>query len=361
MRPPGSWWSVRARNGVGPGPVRGAFDDEDEPWQRVRVGLVALATVLAGGTVAYRIVGLGWLDAFYQTVITVTTVGYGEVPPADGEIDAAYRAVTSVLILGGVSVGVYTLGVFFEALIDGRLNTHLGRVRMQRELDKLSGHIVVCGHGRVGEAVAAEMARQGTPVVVIDRADDIHEQLMTLTVQGDATDDDVLLAAGIERARGLVTALDTDADNLFVTISARAINPTLHIVSRVIDASSEAKLLAGGADRVVNPHRIGGVRMASFITQPNVADFVGESMHDARFEVRLSETVVEEGGPLDHRPLAESDPTNRCGVTVLAVRRPDGSFVHQPGPDTVLRTGDVVIALGTSDQQAAFRTWAGTR
>ncbi|MGI9596717.1 MAG: potassium channel family protein [Acidimicrobiales bacterium] len=337
--------------------VASSYFTDDQPRQRVRLGIASLGGVLALGTVAYWLLGLTLLDAFYQTVITVTTVGYGEIPPESGEITSTYRLVTSVLVLGGVAVGVYTLGVFFEALIEGRLKTQLGRVRMQREIDQMSDHIIICGYGQVGEAIAAAVMEHGDPIVIIDQREDLHQSINAPTVRGNATDDDALQAAGIGRARGLVTALDTDAGNLFVTISARTINPALYIVSRANEASSVAKLLAAGADRVVNPHEIGGVRMASFMLQPNVADFVGESMSDARYEVRLGETEVGEGSPLAGHSIQESGIRNDCGVIVLAIRRPDGSFVHQPAASAVPVEGDVLITIGTYKQQHALEAW----
>ncbi len=338
-------------------PVRSYFEDDGEPWRRVRIGLAALVGVLVVGTIAYRLLGLVWLDAFYQTVITVTTVGYSEIPPESGEIGTVYRLVSSVLILGGVSVAIYTLGVFFEALIEGRLYTHFGSVRMKRELDKLSDHIIICGYGQVGEAITRAIRANGEPVVIIDERADLHYAVDLVTVRGDATEDETLHAAGIDRAKGLVTALDTDAGNVFVTISARTIKPSLYIVSRANEAATVKKLRAAGANRVVNPHEIGGARMASFMVQPNVADFVGESMSDARYEVRLNEAPVRRGGLQANRSLEESGVIQDCGVIILAIRRPDGSFQHQPPPDTVPSPGDVLITLGTPTQQEAFRTW----
>ena len=292
-------------------------------------------------------------------VITVTTVGYGEVLPPSGEITGMYRLVTSIIVLGGVSVGVYTLGVFFEALIEGRLTTHMRRIRMQRIIDDMSDHIIICGFGQVGQAIAAFIQGHGDELVIIDQGEFIHEATDLPTVRGDASDDRTLEVAGIARARGLVTALDTDAGNLFVTISARTLRPTLYIVSRANETSAIKKLEAAGADRVVSPHQIGGTRMASFMVQPNVADFVGESMHDDRLEVRLSELTVQTGSRLADRSIEDSGVRAACGVIVLAIRRPDGSFVHQPSAQTVPEVGDVLITLGTSEQQDALQLWVG--
>ncbi len=336
------------------------YFDEVDPWVRVKQGLAALGGVLVLGTIAYRLLGLNWLDAFYQVVITVTTVGYQEIAPPSGEITGVYRLVTSIVVLGGVAVGIYTLGVFFEALIEGRLTTHLGRLRMQREIDVMSDHIIICGYGQVGQAIAASIRIHGDQVVVIDSKEGIHRMCDLPPVRGDATDDEILQYAGISRARGLVTALDTDAGNLFVTISARTLRPSLYIVSRANEVSAVKKLQSAGADRVVNPHQIGGSRMASFMVQPNVADFVGESMSDDRLEVRLSEVEVIPGSRLADRSIEESGIRATCGVIVLAVRRPDGTFLHQPAAATVPRVGDVLITLGTEEQQQSLRQWVAS-
>lgn len=331
--------------------------EEDEPWRRAQIGLVVLTVVLVAGTVAYRMLGLTWVDALYQTLITITTVGYGEIPPESGLITPTYRAVTSLLLLGGVSIGLYTLGVFFESVLEGRIAAQFGRVRMKRELDELSNHIIVCGYGQVGQAIAAEILNQGSSLVVIDRSEDIHQRIDVPTVCGDATSDEILEAAGITRAGGLVTALDTDAANLFVTVSAHTMAPTIHIVARANEASSVNKLLAAGANRVVNPHEIGGIRMASFMLQPNVADFVGESMSDSRFEVRLEETPIASDSALDGLTLGDSFLAADCGVTILAIRHSDGSFAHMPEDDEILVAGDVLIALGTSEHHQALKVW----
>lgn len=332
----------------------GYRDDGPDPWQRTRFGLLALAGLLAGGTLIYRALGLGWVDAYYQTVITVSTVGYTEV----GEnASVAYRLVTSFVILGGVGITAYTIGVAFDGLMEGRLQEQFGRTRMQREIDQLRGHVVICGWGQVGQAIGGALVDEGDRVVIIDRRGDISPPDRGYLVIGDATDDTVLEAAGIGRARGLISALDDDADNLWVTLSARGVNPGLLIVSRSNQPGAGPKLLQAGADRVVNPHEIGGERMASLMTHPNVVDFLGETMSDRSLQFRLIEAEVGESSLLQDRPLGDTGIIDATGITVLAIRRPDGSFVHHPGADQMVEAGDVLIVIGTPEEQHALRAW----
>jgi voltage-gated potassium channel len=299
-------------------------------------------------------VGLGLFDAFYQTLITISTVGFTEVGDDPG---TAYRAVTVVVIIIGVGLALYTLGLFFEALMEGRIGEHVGRTRLQNALDQLQGHIILCGWGRVGQSIYATLRTEGADVVVVDRRPEVAEDINGLVVVGEATDDATLRQAGVDRARGLVTALDSDADNMYVTLSGRAMNPDIVIVTRATTTNAVPKLRQAGADTVVNPHEIGGTRMASFMTQPNVADFLGEAMHDERFEVQLREFEVLPGTILDGSTIEESGLKRNTGVTVLAVKRPDGSFLHHPRAETTLDAGDVPIVLGTSEQHRTLRRW----
>ena len=320
--------------------------------RRVRWGLIALVFVLAGGTGGYVVLGFSPLDALYQTVTTVTTVGFREVEP----LDASGKLFTMALILTGVGTVLYTFSVLLEAVVEGHVSNLFGRRRMQRKIDLMAGHAVVCGWGRVGRAFAQHVSASGQDVVVVDsdpvRADDCPFP----TVLGDATDDDVLRAAGIDRCRVFVAALSNDANSLYVTVSARSLRSDLFVIARARTEPSELKLLRAGADRVVNPQRLGGQRMAAFALQPNVAEFLDVVMHDGTLEFRLEELLVPEGSPLSGVTLRESHIRDRTGALVLAIRK--DRFETNPGPDTVIEPGNVLITIGTTSQLDALRAAA---
>ncbi len=337
------------------GPTRAESADL---WRNVKYGLAALVTVQLLGTVAYILLGLEPFDAFYQTLITISTVGFVEI---GDDVGTSYRLVTSLLIMGGVGVALYTLAATFEAVVEGRLSEQIGRNRMQKVLDKMNNHVIVCGWGQVGRAIGRALVSQGESVVVIDSRTDLLDVTDVPALVGDATDDRVLRQAGIERARGLVIALDSDSQCTYVTLTGRSLNPELFIVARANGPTAKPKLRQAGANKVVNPHQIGGARMAAFITQPNVAAFLGEAMHDRQYEVELREVAVRQGSGLDGVTIAESRLVEDTGVTVLAIRRPDGTFHHRPDPSVELRAGDVPIVLGTVDQLQALTNLVGAK
>ena len=323
--------------------VKGAPKDA---WGRFWAGLGVFALVIAGGTFGYRQLGLTVGEALYQTVITVTTVGYQEV----GTVTDSYRVFTILLIVFGTGTALYTLGVLIESLFEGRLDDQIRRRRMQKQIDRLIGHVVLCGFGQVGRSIHRELAAAGRSVVVVDRRE-FDEEGLPRNVVGEATDDSVLMAAGLERASALVLALDSDVDNLYVALTARSMCPGLFIVARSNSSSAEPKLRQAGVDRVVNTHEIGGSRMAALVLEPDVVDFLGVVMHDEQLSVRLAETQVTADGPFAGLALSACEIAESTGATVLAVRRNE-SFVTNPPDNFVLAAGDVLIALGTKGQLA---------
>jgi len=322
---------------------------------RLQRGILLLVTVTGLGTLGYVAVGLEAEDALYQTVLTVATVGYREVGPADLVDTARYRIVTMVLVVTGVGTALYTLGVLLESLVEGRLTDQIWRRRMDRTIAAMSDHVVVCGWGRVGQTISRSLATSGHQVVVIDQDPDRFIDMELPFIEGDATDDAVLAAASIGQARALVAALDSDAANLFVTLSGRSLRDDLFIVARARIESAEAKLLQAGADRVVNPQHIGGQRIAAMILQPSVTDFLDVVMHDADIEFRLAEVEVGARSPIAGLSLRDAHIRDRTGALVLAMRDEAGRFRSNPPPETEICTGEVLIAIGTPDQLAALR------
>ena len=325
-----------------------------DPFRRVRIGLGALALVLVGGTVGYLSFGFGPLNAVYQTVITVTTVGFNSPHP----LDAGSKVFTIVLILVGVGTALYTFSTVLEVLFEGEMRELVRSRKMEREIDRMSGHVIVCGWGRVGREVAQFLTNAQRAVVVIDRDVERVRDVPYASVQGDVTEDETLLKAGILRAATLVAALDTDADNLYVTVAAKSMRPELQIIARARSESSEPKLMRAGADRVVNPQQLGGDRMASFVTQPHVVDFVDIVMHDGTLEFRLEELVVSDASSLAGHTIRTAQLRDRTGALVLAIRRPQGDFITNPSPEDVITSGDVLISVGTAEQLESLARYA---
>ena len=309
------------------------------------------------GTIGYVILGFSPLDALYQTVTTVSTVGFREVEPLSG----AGQLFTIVLILVGVGTVLYTLGVLIEALIEGELLDLFERRRMERKIGEMSDHVIVCGWGRVGKAIARHVGASGGEIVVVERNDDRLEGTSVNFVHGDATDDAVLRDAGIDRAHALVAALDTDADNLYVTLSAKTLKPGIFVVARARAWAAEEKLLRGGADRVVNPQDIGGARMAAFVLQPHVTEFLDVVMHNRTLEFRLEQVDVPPSSPLAGHTLRDAHIRDKTGALVLAMRHADGTFTTNPTPETEIVGGEVLIAIGTQAQLDALLEAAAVR
>jgi len=326
-----------------------------DTWGHLAIAAALIVGVLVAGTVGYTLLGLGAVDAAYQTIVTVSTVGFREI--ADGDPDTTWKAFTSVLILFGTGSMLYGATSVIESIVEGRLSGQFRRYRMQRSIDDLSGHLIVCGTGRVGQAITEFVRSVGQEVVVVDRDETRLPDEDVLHVAGDATSDDVLRRAGIERAATLVSALGTSVDNLYVTLSSRKMNPGLFIVSRADDSESMAKMLQVGADRAVNPYEIAGSRMASLATQPNVADFVDVVVHDGTFEAKLREFQLPDGSDFVGQTIDDLAIRQKTGAVVLSVRDRSEKFHTDDVTGRPFADGDVIVAIGSD---AALDRLAGT-
>jgi voltage-gated potassium channel len=312
------------------------------------VALLILA-VMAVGTTGYVLIERwSWFDAFYMTVTTITTVGYQEVHP----LSTAGRAFTIVIILGGVGTFFYGFTQFTALIAGGHFAERRERRRHARMLDNLTDHFVLCGFGRMGEIIAREFSRQRVPFIVIERdTDRVHRAMEQgfLAVEADASNEDVLRRVRIDRARGLVAAVSTDAENVYAVLSARLMKPDLFIVGRAETDDARAKLKRAGADRVISPYHIGGLQLAQTALRPAVVDFVTLATSSDNMELNLEQVHLTAGSPLVGRSLLDAGLRQKYGVVVVGIRRQDGQMDFNPAPEASMRAGDDLVVLGRSE------------
>jgi voltage-gated potassium channel len=306
--------------------------------------------LLLAGTLGYAwLEGWSLFDSLYMTVITLTTVGYEELHP----LSTAGRTFTMLLLLGGVFTFVYAATELIRTAVSGELQATLGRQRMARDLAKLQDHMIVCGYGRMGRLVCKEFSDHACPFVVIDRDPALlagFDLTHGLALAGDATSDVLLQQAGIDRARALLTVLPSDADNLYITMTARLLNDRLPIVARAENEAAETKLLRAGASRVVSPYVIGGLRVANAILRPHVVDFVELATRTEHLALQLEESKIAPTSALAGRTLQESRLRQEQGVIIVAIKKPAGHMIFNPPADAIMEAGDILIILGPRDK-----------
>ena len=309
------------------------------------------ASLVLIGTLGYWLIEEKYtlFDALYMTVITLTTVGYGEVH----ELTPAGRVFTILLLLGGVITFFFTTTEVIRWIVSGEMNQLLGRQRMERSLAALNNHLIICGYGRMGRSVCQQFSRRGLPFVIIDHK---HELLTDfdlphgIALPGDATSDAILKKAGVERARALITVTAEDADNLYITMSARLLGPKLFIVSRAEGEPAEQKLVRAGANRVVSPYALSGFKMAQAVLQPNVVDFLELATQTEHLDLQIEETLVDAGSALTGKTLRDSRLRHELGIIVVAIKKANGHLVSNPQGDAVMEPGDTLIAIGHRQQ-----------
>jgi len=317
--------------------------------KRLRLVAFILTVVVLIGTLGFWFIEhISVLDALYMTVITVSTVGYREVVP----LSDAGKIFTIFLITIGVGSVFYAVGTFINVTLQDYLQHTFGRRRMEKKIEKISDHYVVAGYGRVGKNVAHEFNKAKKSFVVIESNPEQIPELEekgVFFVEGDATNDEILKKAGIERAKGLIAAIRGDADNVFIVLSARRENPKLFIVARANTIEAIDKLRTAGADKVVSPSVIGGRRMAAWMLRPVVSDYLDLVGHGERLEYRLEEIELTATSALDNKSIQEADIRGKVGAMILAIKRGE-SINTNPSREELLKSGDLLIVIGTNDQ-----------
>ena len=309
-------------------------------------------TLIIFGTLGYRwIEGWSFIDSLYMVVITMTTVGFGEVHP----LSPLGRLFTIGLMLVGIGVVAYVFSSFFEYVLTADLAGTLRRRRVSQEIDKLSNHIVICGYGRVGRSAVDSLKDSDRKLVVIELKENLVQVAKDdglLVVEGDATKDEILIQSGIERAWGLIVCTGQDSLNLFIVLSSRSLNKDLYIVARGIDVENEGKMRRAGADRVVSPYQIGGKHMANIIVRPHVTDFFDVVTLGGGIELWIEELKIKEGSSLIGKTVGQADVRKKTGVTLVALMPSSGDDASIPHAQTVLNLRDELIVLGTREQLA---------
>ena len=328
------------------------------PERRLVASLTILTLITIGGSVGYMITeGVAFGDAFYMTVITVSTVGFQEVFPLEG----ASRILTTILIVLGVGTALYTAILALEMGLERFLGGEIRKRRMANDINRLTDHIIVCGFGRVGYQTWKALRGEEVPVCVVEREAHAAERARSsgaLVVEGDATRNETLEAAGIERARALIACVREDSDNLVIVLSAKNQRRDIPVIARANEIEALEKLKLAGADRVVSPQLVGAHRLASLASEPRLDEFVDVILHGKLLELRIEGFEVGERSDLSGRLLRDSDIREMSGAQVLALETPGGDIVFNPPPDAMIRPGHTLIAIGSSEQVERLRSIA---
>jgi voltage-gated potassium channel len=325
------------------------------PTKKLRIAVIALISIFIIGTFGFHLIE-GWslTESLYTTVITLSTVGYGDFYPET----AGGRLFTVILVIFGVGTMLYTIGLLTETMVDARFRSLMGRGKLEKMIKKLNRHYIICGCGRIGYLICKELSQEKIDFVVIDNNPEIIQKIIEdesfIYYKGDATQDKTLVAAGIKRARGIICALPSDAQNLYVILTAKELNPDIYILSRSEEIESEHRLLRAGADRVISPYVLGGMRMAMAISRPAMLDFIEITTRRQSLELRMDEIDICEGSPVIGKSLEESEIRQRYGLIIVAVKKDSGQMIFNPMASYVISQGDKLIALGEDDNVTRF-------
>lgn len=319
--------------------------------RRVIIIAFLFVMLLLGGTIGYMLFeNTGFWSGLYLTIITVFTVGYGDIVP----IHPAGKVFTVLLVITSVSFVMYTFSKITETMIEGEIRGLFKRRNMNKQVQRQHDHYIVCGFGRIGREICSMLQQHGLAFVVIENDPDVVkeiEELGYLELEGEASDDDTLLEAGIEKAKGLISVVSTDADNLYVTLTARGLNPSLYIMARSSGThGAHTKLMRAGASKVISPYSIGAKRMAHLIIRPTVTDFLDMTMRTSELGLNMEELRVSSTSSFVGKDLVESEIHKRFNLIVICIKREDGKMLFNPKPDVRILAGDILIVIGSFEE-----------
>ena len=323
-----------------------------DKFYKIFKGFLILLIIVAIGSAGYMsIEGWSFFDSLYMTVITITTVGYGEIR----DVSEAGRLFTIFLIFSGMGIIAYIVGLTAQGMVELQIRTIIGRRKLDLQIKKIKDHYIICGFGRIGRVICRELQSKNIPMLVIENNAENSELLDLESIPhiiDDATSENVLLEAGIERARGLISVVASDADNLFITLTARGLNHAAFILARADEEKTEKKLLRAGADKVFLPYTIGGLKMAQSITKPAVTDFIEFTVHNKDMGLEMGELHVSKDSRLNGLKLIDSGIRQQMDIIIVAVRKKSGEMSFNPSSETQIEAGDILISLGKSKDLA---------
>jgi len=322
--------------------------------KKLKISLFILASTFILGTVGYHYIeGWSFVESLYTTVITLATVGYGDFHPQQ----MTGRLFTVILIAFGVGAMAYTAGIATEAMVEAQLKRAMGRGKLRKKIARLEGHYIVCGYGRIGHVICRQFVAEHIDFVIIEENPETIQGIVEegfIYYHGSATEDKALLETGIKRAKGMVCALPSDAQNLYVILTAKELNPDIYILSRAEDETSERRLLRAGADRAISPYTVGGMRMVMAALRPAVVDFIEITTRRQNIELRLEEIFVCDISPILGRSLKEAEIRRRYGIIIIAIKKESGQMIFNPEAEYLIEEGDRLITLGETEKLNRF-------
>ncbi len=328
------------------------------PYRKIILAASLLTLILFVGVAGYSLLeNMSFLDALYMTVITVATVGYREVT----ELSDAGKIFTIFLIITSFGIFAYAISSITQFIVEGEFNQFFKNRKKVDQIAKLHNHVIICGFGRNGRQAAQVLKNHHQRFVVIEKdnniTDNITHKYRHLVLNGDASNDETLLKAGIQRARAIITTLPNDADNLFIVLSARHLNPNIYIISRASEENSDTKLKIAGANKVIMPDKVGGAHMGTLVLKPDTVELIEMISSQGLNDVSLEEILFSDlSESLQHKTLKELELRHKCGANIIGFKTPDGQYIINPSPDTPIIPNSKIFVLGTKEQIKKLKT-----